>query len=265
MVSSYTYEWSSGMLCQHPRLLEIHRYTAKRLACRLDDLTGSGTKIIPAAPTTDPRLPRTNAVHDPQIVALFRCGDTALVRIHRPPAPAVTRALQDLPTARVIEPRDLLRLSHVNARLHGPIDHYFYLDPERFCPCASDAVRQLTPEDRPLMAAFHTALPPHQRRHVAIDHPLVFGYVIQQQLVAVASHLLFDEDHIAAAGVVTHPEFRRRGFGKAVSSAVVQWAVDREWIVEWGTNATNLGSLSIAHRLGFSEYATETELQITAD
>jgi GNAT superfamily N-acetyltransferase len=253
------------MLCQHPRLREIHRYTAKRLACGLDDLTRSGTTIIPAVPNTDPRLPRTAAVHDPQIVAIFRCGDTAIVRVHRQPSPAVVRVLHALPTARAIEPHEILRLSYVNARPHGPPDHYLYLDPGRFCPRASDASRPLTSEDWALMATFHAALPPHQRRHVAMDHPIVFGYVVQQQLVAAASHFLFAEDHIAAAGVVTHPEFRRRGFGKTVSSAVVQWAVDREWIVELGTNATNLGSLGIAHGLGFREYATETELRIIAD
>lgn len=79
-----------------------------------------------------------------------------------------------------------------------------------------------------------------------------------------ASHFLFEEDHIAAAGVLTHPDFRRRGWGTAVASAVVQWAVDRGWIVEWSTIATNLGSLGIANGLGFSAYATETELRITA-
>jgi predicted GNAT family acetyltransferase len=138
------------------------------------------------------------------------------------------------------------------------------LDPARFCPLVSAEIRQLTSEDRALMDALHAAIPPHQRWYVEIDHPIVFGYVVAQRLVAVASHFLFKEDHIAAAGVFTHPDFRRRGWGTAVASAVVQWALDREWIVEWSTTTTNLGSLRIANSLGFSEYATETELRITA-
>jgi hypothetical protein len=115
------------------------------------------------------------------------------------------------------------------------------------------------------MATFHTSIPPRQREYIAIDHPIVFRYFVQQQLVAVASHFLFDEDHIAAPGVVMHPDFRRGDFGKAMSSAAVQSAVDREWIVEWSPTATNLSSLGIAHGLGFSEYAAEPELLITAD
>jgi GNAT superfamily N-acetyltransferase len=253
-----------SMLCQHPRLLEIHRYTARRLACSLDDLTSSGTKIITAEPNADPRLPQTNAAHDPHIVAIFRLGNTALVRTHRQPSQAVAQALQGLPTQQTIEPHDVLTLSHVQVSRHGPTDYYFYLDPARFCPRVSAAIRQLTSEDRALMVGLQAVLPPPQRWYVEIDHPIVFGYVVEQRLVAVASHFLFEADHIAAAGVLTHPDFRRRGWGKVVSSAVVQWAIDRQWIVEWSTTATNLGSLGIANGLGFSEYATETELRITA-
>jgi hypothetical protein len=86
------------MLFRHLRLLEIHRYTARRLVCSLNDLTGSGTKIVTAEPNSDPRLPHTNASHDPHSIAIFRLGNTAIVRSHHQPSQAVTRVLQDLPT-----------------------------------------------------------------------------------------------------------------------------------------------------------------------
>lgn len=256
--------WVTTMRFQHPRYLEIHRYTAKRLGCSLDDLIGGGTKIITAEPNADPRLPRTNASHDPHIIAIFRFDHAAIVRVHPQPSQAVVEALQALPTERATEPHDVLTLSHVKASQQETTDHYFYLDPARFSPLVSGAVRQLTPEDRALMDDLHAAIPSHQRWYVEIDHPIVFGQVVGQRLVAVASHFLFEEDHIAAAGVLTHPDFRRRGYGKAVTSAVVQWALDREWIVEWSTTSTNLGSLGIANGLGFCEYATEMEFRITA-
>ncbi len=249
---------------QHPRLLEIHRYTAKRLACSIDDLTGGGTKIITAEANADPRLPGTNALYDPQIVSILQLGHATIVQSHRQPSQGVSQVLKNLPSQQVIEPRDILLLSHVKASQYGPTDHYFYLDPTHFHPLPSQACRQLTSENRTLLDRLHAAIPTHQQWYVEIDHPIVFGCVVKQELVSVASHFLFEEDRIAAAGVLTHPDFRRQGWGKAVVSAVLQWALDREWIVEWSTTGTNLGSLGIANSLGFREYAMVTELRITA-
>lgn len=252
------------MSFHHPKLLEIHRYTAKRLGCRLDDLIDDGTRIVTAGAKPDPRLPWTNAARDPQIISIFRFGNTAIVRAHPQPSQAVAQVLQELPTQRVIEPSDVLALPHVKASQPEPMDLFFYLDPAWFRPHGSEAIRLLTAEDSGLMDDLHAAIAPHQRWFVEIDHPIVFGSIVKQQLAAVASHFLFEEDRIAAPGVLTHPDFRRRGWGKAVSSTVVQWALEREWIVEWSTTHTNLGSRGIADGLGFREYATETELRIVA-
>lgn len=62
-------------------------------------------------------------------------------------------------------------------------------------------------------------------------------------------------------GVVTREPFRRRGFGTLVSVAVARACEERGDRVWWNANATNVPSLAIARRLGFS---TERRYEVVA-
>jgi RimJ/RimL family protein N-acetyltransferase len=97
---------------------------------------------------------------------------------------------------------------------------------------------------------------------VELDHPIVFGRFASDLLVAAASHFRFEDFGVAAPGVFTHPEYRRLGYGTAVVSAAVSWALERSFLVEWSTSESNIGSLAVAEKLGFRPYAVETEFRI---
>jgi len=47
-------------------------------------------------------------------------------------------------------------------------------------------------------------------------------------------------------GVVTHPEFRRQGYGAAAASAAVEWALRATAVVEWRARGTNTASTRVA-------------------
>jgi len=55
-------------------------------------------------------------------------------------------------------------------------------------------------------------------------------------------------------GVGTHPDYRRRGLGKAVVSALVEHVISEGGIVLWSANAKNIPSRRLACSVGFVEY-----------
>ena len=252
---------------EHPQLETIHRYTARRLQCQPADVTGSGTTIVTATPRAKTNFMQPRVVKDPTLIHLFEYVHSSILRIHAQPTNAVKIALDELQPAIAsgakIEKENLLTLQSVSVEICGPSEPYFYLVSTDFRAHPHNNVRQLTLGDRALIDEFHQAIDERMRWFVEIDHPVVFGIFDDKKLVAVASQILFEDEHIAAAGVLTHPAQRQRGYGVAVVSAAVTWALARDWIVEWSTWAGNLGSLGIARALGFRHYSNETEFRLT--
>jgi len=181
--------------------------------------------------------------------------------VHQHPSAGVQQALSQLQQRDRFDIQDLYNLPGFEIQTY-PVDLYFYLEPTAFRPVESAAVRLLTPDDASQMASLHAGVEENRRWYVELDHPVVFGCFDEGELVAAASHFLFEEYHVAAPGVMTHRAYRQRGFGAAVVSAAVIWALERNWIVEWCTNERNLCSMGIAKRLGFSRFATETEIRV---
>jgi len=54
-------------------------------------------------------------------------------------------------------------------------------------------------------------------------------------------------------GIETKPEYRGRGLGTIVAAQMVQYALDNGYEPGWGCDTKNLGSASIARKLGFEE------------
>lgn len=202
------------------------------------------------------------AATHPDVVDFFHYGARTLLRHPADPTPTVQRALQSLRLLPHPRSDDLFAMPDLAVTAY-PADPYFYLDSARFSPVETTGVRVLTPDDRPLLAELHAHVEENRRWYVEIDHPIVFGRFVDETLVAAASHFLFDDFRVAAPGVMTRRDRRQDGHGTAVVSAAVQWALERDWIVEWCTNERNLGSMGIARRLGFSRFADECEFRVT--
>ena len=252
---------------QHPQLDRIHRYTARRLQCQPADVTHSGTTIVVATKRGKTDFMESDVVSDPTLIHLFEYADTSILRTHAEPADVVKIALDALQPAIVsgakIGRDELLSLKQVAVALKGSPEPYFYLDPADFRPRKHDGVRRLTLDDKPLLDEFHQSIDEWMRWFVEIDHPIVFGLFVEGKLASVASHFLFEEERVAAAGVLTHPEYRQRGCGAAVVSAAVAWALARDWIVEWSTWTENAGSWGLARTLGFRRFSTEMEFRLS--
>lgn len=252
------------MSFSHPRLMEIERYTAWRLGCSAEMLTTPGFAVLVARTDIHPWLNNPYAATHPDVVDFFRYGERTLLRVPSNPTSAVERALHVLSPLAHPQPDDLLSVPELTVTAY-PVDPYFYLERSAFIPVDTTGVRILTADDRPAMEELHAHVEENRRWYVETDHPIVFGRFVDGTLVAVASHFLFDDYRIAAPGVLTHADWRQQGHGTAVVSATVQWALERDWIVEWCTNERNFGSMGIARRLGFSRFADELEFRVTDD
>lgn len=250
------------MLFSHPRRVEIERYTAWRLGCSVEQLTTPGFDVLVARSDIHLCLNNPYAATQPDMIDFFQYENRTLLRIPPQPTPAVERAVQQLREISHPQPTNLLAIPELTVTPY-PVDPYFYLDPPLFTPTDTTGVRCLTAADAAAMDELHAHVEPNRAWYVEIDHPIVWGRFMDGKLVAAASHFLFDEYRMAAPGVLTHQDHRRRGHGKAVVSAAVQWALERDWIVEWCTNERNFGSMGIATGLGFTRFADEAEFRVT--
>ncbi|NDJ54802.1 MAG: GNAT family N-acetyltransferase [Chloroflexi bacterium] len=144
--------------------------------------------------------------------------------------------------------------------IHATLDigHLYYLYPADFQPCppaANFSLRKLTPSDKGLMDELHAANPEDEadEADVQVAHDHVVGVFHESQLVAAAS--IYRWRGFIDPGVITHPDFRGRGLGKAVVSALCQHVLSAGLgIMIYRSNTENLGSVGIAKALGFSHY-----------
>lgn len=251
----------------HPNLADIQAYTAVRLGCSIDNLQSGSTVIVPAVKPEDPNFMEPYAVTKPDVICIHYLAQTTLIRVHPTPSDAVQKMLAALGPGGSFTEEWLLALEGTKIKRYSA-EPYFYLDPADFNPFTADSdksvfVRELTQDDKSKVAALHETLPEKMRWFVEIDHPIVFGCFEDETLVAVSSLFLFNTGRIAAAGVQTHAHYRQLGYGKMVVSAVVQWAIERNWTCEWSSWEENPASISLCTALGFKEHSVETEYQIS--
>ncbi len=97
--------------------------------------------------------------------------------------------------------------------------------------------------------------------NVSIEQEIPLGLFKNNCLLAVAS-LIFDGDLIADVGVITHPQYRKCGFGKIVVIELVRKKIENGRIVQYTTQQINTGSKRLAEAIGFWLYATEEGLYL---
>ncbi len=128
----------------------------------------------------------------------------------------------------------------------------------RFVPDSRYTVRALTQADAAAFAAFQARCSEHEREEsdISVDQDTPYGVFDGSRIVAGASTYMWDG--LVDVGVLTDPEYRGQGLGKAVVSAVCAHFVDNvnePRIVCYRHEVHNLASQGIAQSLGFSFYA----------
>jgi predicted GNAT family acetyltransferase len=145
-------------------------------------------------------------------------------------------------------------------RLNGLLDHYGSEVQTR----SKDTVRRLEDNDETHLKRLQQACTERDLElgDVQIDHPLVYGCFVGEDLASVAS-VIHQDNRIADIGVLTHPKYRQKGLGRLVVSALSQASIEEDLIPQYWTLKENLASLKLVTSLGFEQYGTETVLRFS--
>lgn len=144
-----------------------------------------------------------------------------------------------------------------------------YLDAGVFRPLVDNPARMLTAGERAsgALAALAAACPVDEWEHSAIlpdDEPIFVVADAGGALLAAASLTGEGGDQVGV-GVVTRPEARGRGLGRAVVSALSAWALPRGPVVHYQTLRANTGSVAIARSLGYQDVASALAVRLARD
>lgn len=150
-------------------------------------------------------------------------------------------------------------------RAVGP-SYQGYLDARVFRPLVSNPARALTTEEREhgALAALAAACPAEEWEHSGIlpdDEPVYIVAAADGALQAAAS-LTGEGGGQVGVGVVTRPDARGRGLGRAVVSALSAWALERGDSVHYQTLRANIPSVAIARSLGYQDVASALALRL---
>ena len=149
-----------------------------------------------------------------------------------------------------------------------PITHVFYLweetvpmwrmvlKPSSFRPAKGDCVR-LEHVHYDQLVELYTLYRISAFSPAQLQQGIFYGVLVRGQIVSVAgTHLISPTYSVAAVGnILTHPDYRERGYGTAATSAVVAELLQRgirDIILNVGQD--NTGAIRIYERLGFRQY-----------
>ncbi|HEX6796532.1 MAG TPA: GNAT family N-acetyltransferase [Ktedonobacterales bacterium] len=126
-----------------------------------------------------------------------------------------------------------------------------------FRPAETRGTRLLTREDDPALLRLRDAAGEEAWEHSSIvpDRPPNFGSFVDGELVC-AGMLRTASSRLRNVGILTHPAYRRQGYGRAVVSFMTAYAVAEGGIGHYQTLMANTGSKAIALSLGYVQYAT---------
>ena len=91
-----------------------------------------------------------------------------------------------------------------------------------------------------------------------------FGLRLKNRLVSIAGvHVYSEKYRVAALGnIVTHPDYRGRGFGKAVTAKLCQSLFEHVDNIGLNVKASNTAAIALYEKLGFEIVSTYYELMV---
>ena len=230
-----------------PQLVEaIRRYWVERFDLKLRYWDRPGTKVI-----------RDEIFDDSDEIYLYHLGAQRVIRMD----PAKVGWIdwpEDMP-ARSLAADDLPPLLKDGGVLGiGGTGLDFYLEPTRFRPARSiDGIetRRVDPvadDDalRELVGVCSERDIEDAEIYLDKPDPVIFAGFDNDRMVSYASHRYWGEN-IADIGVLTHPEFRHRGLGKAIVSTLCEWCLGNDVIPMYRVESEHFRSRKIAEALGF--------------
>ena len=221
----------------------LWEYWSDRLGIPSEAITQSGVTI---GTTSD------DGVH------LLRFDESLVISVPPPlPSPSEHQA-QRLERLDISNRAEILEWFDAFDRIetvHGPV-FWGYTDQEAITTVDSDA-RALRVADEAAFDTLRRSVPEDDWEHggSSFDPGETVGRFVEDKLVAVAGYEVWDE-LIAHVAVVTHPEYRGKGYGREVVSKATEIALDRGFIPQYRTLDAWPWSVAVAQSVGYTRVAT---------
>lgn len=164
---------------------------------------------------------------------------------------------QAVDPANIIFDSNIANLKLANHTLETDhIEKVHYLFSADFKPYTQSAfpIQQLSAEHQEALEELKSACTQYEFEDswVSATDELSIGAFDGDKLVACAS--MYDWQGFADPGVLVHPDYRKRGLGKATISAICEWVLAKNRIMDYRCNIDNVASASLAESLGFTQY-----------
>ena len=90
-----------------------------------------------------------------------------------------------------------------------------------------------------------------------VDKGFFFGYIIVDELVALcdAPDMPYMEGDIQHTGIVTLPEYRRKGYAKLCAALATHHHIRSGIVPQWECALNNIASIQVAKSIGYKEFA----------
>jgi len=223
----------------------IDRFWSAKLGLEPAALYQSGIYVVP------------NVLQwDDSFAYVFVRGSTCVLSV----GPTLVEVMRE--RTRNTEPRLLLDEARLQTifdrrieRTVGPA-YQGYAELTDFSACQSERVRKVRSDESQLLDRFKDACEAIAWEHSAIDKTSsdLFGYFTEDGLLAIGHYSKWGSD-LASIGVLTHPAYRCRGYGKFVVSAAMSDAFEHGCVILYQTLIANKPSVSLATTLGCRDYA----------
>jgi GNAT superfamily N-acetyltransferase len=222
-----------------------HKWT-NSFGCPTETAYETGTTIVPES-----------KYEDKKVIVLEYIGRHTFAQIDPFYFQVLNNLLQNLPQGTAMDG------SHIQAAWdHKVFESHehgltYYLHPSdlpAYLPTDSFSVRKLTLEDAEQMSALQQASTAEEvdESDVEVTYQIAFGCFHEGQLVAASSG--YERTGFLDIGVLTHPDFRKKGLGKATVGALCDWAIKKHIILQYRHDVLNVNSQYVAQSLNFKQY-----------
>jgi RimJ/RimL family protein N-acetyltransferase len=159
--------------------------------------------------------------------------------------------LQALFPNMMVDEQDTIFIFHLK-----PVDFKLY------SPHIELSIRELSKESRSKIARLKRACSKFevQNSWIQANHPVSYGAYIENELVAIGSYINWGS--AKEIGILTHPQYRHKGIGKAIVSRLCERALFNKELLVYRCHEGNIGSIKIAQSLGFRQYFNQTSFKI---
>lgn len=97
---------------------------------------------------------------------------------------------------------------------------------------------------------------------LALDQKKIWGLIVEDHVVSIAGIASRQPEIGMIVNVVTHPNFRRRGFGTMVTSAATKSVLQDSAVVSLYVDATNLEAKRLYEKLGYRVFEESVRFKV---